>query len=100
MAIIELRESEIPRFDSVHHWLQHKLDLPEWYGHNLDALWDCLSGWIALPIEVHWIREAITDPNSEYNVPLTSFISLFEEASEQIDGFTFKLLSSVDHTAE
>ena len=30
------------------------LGFPEWYGKNLDALWDCLTGIIEVPVEVHF----------------------------------------------
>lgn len=29
--------------DSAHAYLKRKLSLPDYYGNNLDALWDCLS---------------------------------------------------------
>ena len=29
----------------LHHYLADALDLPKWYGNNLDALYDCLSAW-------------------------------------------------------
>lgn len=38
----------------LHIEIKEKLELPIYYGENLDALWDCLTGWIDLPIEVEW----------------------------------------------
>ncbi|WP_439345402.1 barstar family protein [Vacuolonema iberomarrocanum] len=34
------------------HEMLKKLDLPDHYGDNLDALWDCITGWIDLPIDL------------------------------------------------
>ena len=34
--------------------LAQKLDFPDFYGQNLDALWDCLTGFIDLPLDVHF----------------------------------------------
>lgn len=40
--------------EGFHELLKLKLDLPEYYGKNLDALWDCLTGDIELPIRIIW----------------------------------------------
>ena len=40
--------------DELHAELKSKLDFPSYYGANLDALSDCLTGWIDLPVEVEW----------------------------------------------
>ena len=29
--------------DQIHAYLKSQFDLPEWYGNNLDALYDCLT---------------------------------------------------------
>ena len=105
MAVTELYENEISQYDTIHHWLQHTLELPDWYGHNLDALWDCLSGWISLPAEIHWIAAGnhLADDQSQAEdqestqklaTQIDACISLFEEAAEEIEGFTFKYISS------
>ena len=36
----------------VHRTIQQELELPEWYGRNLDALWDSLTGIMYLPAEI------------------------------------------------
>ena len=38
----------------LHIEIKEKLELPIYYGENLDALWDCLTGWIDLPVGVEW----------------------------------------------
>ena len=40
---IELRERELAEPAQVHEKLAKRLDFPEYYGANLDALEDCLS---------------------------------------------------------
>lgn len=40
--------------EGLHDVLKDKLDLPDYYGENLDALWDCLTGWIELPQTLVW----------------------------------------------
>ena len=38
--------------EEFHNALAQELDFPDWYGHNLDALYDCLT---ELPETVHLI---------------------------------------------
>lgn len=104
MTLTTLYEDELRQYDSIHHWLQHALELPDWYGHNLDALWDCLNGWISLPAEIHWVAACRNetpdsprpDPGHEQMlaVQIAACISLFEEAAKEIEGFVFKYISS------
>lgn len=43
MAEITLDGMEIQSMEEVHDLFARGLDLPEWYGRNLDALFDCLT---------------------------------------------------------
>ena len=39
-------------FDDLHEILMEALEFPDFYGMNTDALWDCLTGFIELPVSV------------------------------------------------
>ena len=43
MKRVELIASQLTDKDILHAVLQRELELPEWYGRNLDALHDCLT---------------------------------------------------------
>lgn len=43
MAEIILDGLELQSLEEVHDRFARALDLPEWYGRNLDALFDCLT---------------------------------------------------------
>lgn len=52
--------SSITSAKELHRVLARSLDFPEWYGHNLDALYDCLTElpqdtWLFLS---HWDAKA------------------------------------------
>jgi ribonuclease inhibitor len=39
----------------LHQILKQELKLPNHYGENLDALWDCLTTDIQLPLTIEWV---------------------------------------------
>lgn len=41
--IIILNCEKLTQREQAHRYLAHMLDLPDYYGHNLDALFDCLT---------------------------------------------------------
>ncbi|BFH14236.1 barstar family protein [Paenibacillus melissococcoides] len=87
MRNIVVEGSSIESKEQMHAFLQEALELPEHYGRNLDALWDCLAGYVELPLTVTWLDyEASEQRLGEYGRKL---FELFEEAAEEIEGFSF-----------
>ena len=54
MKEVTLDGKKILTESSFHEEMKNKLDLPDYYGENLDALWDCITGEIELPIRLIW----------------------------------------------
>ncbi len=81
----------------IHQWLEIKLELPNWYGRNWDALWDCLTGWIGLPIELVWLQNKDEDfflPANfieELDKHIEFLLNLFTEAAAETDELTFSI---------
>ena len=42
--------------DDFHHIIAKEMSLPDWYGKNLDALWDVLTGMAIRPLKITWIN--------------------------------------------
>ena len=42
--------------DDFHYIIAKELDIPDWYGKNLDALWDVLTGMAIRPLKITWIN--------------------------------------------
>lgn len=77
--IIDL--SAIADAKAFHQALAKELALPEWYGHNLDALYDCLTE-LEAPLHLilqHWDRAAAF---------ADGFESVFEDAQAEDPDFT------------
>lgn len=57
-----------------------QLLLPDYFGHNQDALWDCVTGDIELPVEIAFIN--LTTEKLEL---FDGVIAVFEDASIELD---------------
>lgn len=55
MKEIILKGSLFTTRQEMHNIIKAELMLPEYYGKNLDALWDCLTTDIELPIKIQWV---------------------------------------------
>lgn len=55
MNEIILEGSKFSCKENLHQELKKKLILPDYYGNNLDALWDCLTSDVVLPINIKWL---------------------------------------------
>jgi Barstar, RNAse (barnase) inhibitor len=82
---IELRQSEADRHEDVHEWLKRELELPETYGRNLDALWDCVTGYLLRPVEIRWVADSDSDEGERYS----AILDVFREAAEEYDDVRF-----------
>lgn len=71
---------EIETLDVLYDKLSEKLNLPDYFGRNLDALWDVLTGEIDLPVSVQFINL-----NEQQLVTFQDIIELFVEASEELE---------------
>ena len=54
MKEIVFDASQVESMDQLHAELARSLNFSAHYGRNLDALYDCLSGEMALPLKIIW----------------------------------------------
>lgn len=73
--IIDFTGAEYIR--QIHLILKEKLNFPEWYGENLDALWDLLTGYVA-PCIVDF--KGFTKVSEELTPYLQKVLKIFLEA--------------------
>jgi len=86
--VVELKQSEADHYENVHVWLKQKLDLPEWYGRNLDALWDCITGHLHKPLKIRWIAD------SGHGNRYSAIVEVFQEAADQAEDIDFEYVSN------
>ncbi|MGC4232739.1 MAG: barstar family protein [Niabella sp.] len=58
---------------------KRELNLPEHFGNNLDALWDCITGDIALPVSIQFLNMSMTQLET-----FDKLIQLFEDAAGEL----------------
>lgn len=46
--------------EDLHDFFAKSFSLPDWYGRNLDALWDVLTGMVDMPLTIIWKNSEIS----------------------------------------
>ena len=90
MKRIILDSREFNNKEQFHDIIKDKLDFPEYYGKNLDALWDCLTGWIDLPLKLEW--HGFNESKSKLGDYAEKILDVFHEAEEELEGFKFEVI--------
>ena len=79
--VIDFSECKYPL--DLHNEIREKLELPEWYGNNSDALWDMLTGFIETPVNITVIFKPETQAAENLRESVLKIIETFKEASEE-----------------
>lgn len=69
--------------------LKKKLELPDWCGENLDALWDALTGIMYTPAEILIRKSTARKDIREY---ADSIVTVMQEAEEKYREITVRIL--------
>jgi ribonuclease inhibitor len=85
---IEIDGSKITTHEDLHKVLAEALELPEHYGRNLDALWDCLTGWVDTPIVIVWNHYATTV--AVLGEHAENAAKVFDNAVKEVPGIEFR----------
>lgn len=97
MNKVILNEESIISISDLHKELKEQLGLPDYYGENLDALWDCLTSWVNMPLVIEW--KHVEKSRVYLGDQASAYLQLFREAEEELDGFQFKTDESSQQTA-
>ena len=75
--------SECQYVGSLHNEIKSKLNLPDWYGGNLDALWDSLTGIIETPVEIEIIFKPKSKSAQKMKPYVKQIIDVFKDAEKE-----------------
>ena len=76
--------TDIGDYDDFYAQLKEKLTLPEFFGDNLDALYDSLTGFVELPLHIEFVNMSVDQLEIFENLLVT-----LEDADDELDDFTF-----------
>ena len=80
MFTFEIDFSKCKDYEELYDTIYKALEVPDWCGHNLDALWDVLTGFMAYPAVV--TLKGIDSLNSELKAEVEEMIPVFKDAKE------------------
>ena len=72
----------------LHHEISFAFNFPNYYGKNLDALWDCLTEYVSLPESVVW--KNFTHSQNYLGDYADKVFSVFEDVSQELNGFSIR----------
>ena len=84
MKTVYIDFTEIGDYDDFYTQLKEKLTLPEFFGDNLDALYDSLTGFVALPLHLEFVNMSVDQLEIFEDLLVT-----LEDAEDELDDFTF-----------
>lgn len=75
----------------IHQTIQHELELPEWYGQNLDALWDSITGIMYIPADIKIIYKPETKASESLAPEIKKIVDIFREAEQKYNEITVRV---------
>nr|WP_319487543.1 barstar family protein [uncultured Caproiciproducens sp.] len=86
-----LNFSKCQYLGEIHQVIQRELELPEWYGQNLDALWDSITGIMYVPVDITIIFKPETQKSEELASEISKIIDVFKEAAQEYNEITLRV---------
>lgn len=80
---VPLNFSDCDYLGEVHKIIKEQLNLPEWYGCNLDALWDCLTGIMQAPANIKIVFKPEKKSTLALSDEIQRIIEVFKEAADE-----------------
>ncbi|MDO4418992.1 MAG: barstar family protein [Ruminococcus sp.] len=80
---VTLNFSDCDYLGEVHKIIKEQLNFPEWYGCNLDALWDCLTGIMQAPANIKIVFKPEKKSTLALSDEIQRIIEVFKEATDE-----------------
>ena len=84
MKTIYIDFTDLGDYDDFYAQLKEKLTLPEFFGDNLDALYDFLTGFAELPLHLEFVNMSVEQLETFEDLLVT-----LEDAEEELEDFSF-----------
>ena len=83
MVKYEFNRNEFEWAEEFYDIIQKKMNLPDWFGKNADALWDMLTGYIETPCEIILVGFNKDETNKYNKLIIDRILFCFEEAEKE-----------------
>lgn len=90
MAKLTLDFTGCKYIGELHKVLKETFDFPDYYGENLDALWDCLDYYCDFDLEVY-VKGLSTIPD-ELDDYVAKILEIFEDVHADTPNITFTMI--------
>jgi ribonuclease inhibitor len=84
MKTVYIDFTDIGDFEDFYAQLKEKMTLPEFFGNNLDALYDSITGFAELPLHIEFVNMSVEQLETFEDLLVT-----LEDADDELDQFTF-----------
>ncbi|SMC46471.1 barstar family protein [Chryseobacterium sp. YR221] len=84
MKTVYIDFTDIGDYEDFYAQLKEKIQLPEYFGDNLDALYDTITGDLEMPLHIEFVNMTV-DQLEIFEDLLTSL----EDAEEEVEDFSF-----------
>ena len=84
MKEIYIDFANIGDYEDFYTELKSKLELPEYFGDNLDALSDVISGELEMPLHIEFVNMSVDQLET-----FEDLLTTLEDAEDEVAGFTF-----------
>ena len=84
MNTIYIDFTDLGDYEDFYAQLKEKLTLPEFFGDNLDALYDSLTGFVEMPLHLEFVNMSVEQLEVFEDLLLT-----LEDADDELEDFTF-----------
>ena len=71
-------------YDDFYAQLKEKLTLPEYFGDNLDALYDVITGELEMPLHIEFVNMSV-----EQLEIFEDLLTTLEDAEDEVEDFSF-----------
>lgn len=84
MKTIYIDFVNIGDYEDFYEQLKSKLELPDYFGDNLDALHDVIAGELEMPLHIEFVNMSVDQLET-----FEDLLTTLEDAEDEVEGFTF-----------
>ena len=71
-------------YEDFYTQLKEKLTLPDFFGDNLDALYDSITGFVELPLHIEFVNMSVDQLET-----FEDLLTTLEDADDEVEDFSF-----------